>query len=342
MEFTAQQIAELIGGTLEGNPEVVVRRVIKIDEDETGGLGFLANPKYEQFIYSTGADVVIVHNDFKAEKELKPTLIRVEEPYLAIASLLEMYNKMKLDKSGISKLAFVDESASIGKDVYIGEYAFVGKNTVLGDGVKVYPNVYIGDFSKIGDRSLIFSGVRLYHDTAIGNDCTLHSGVIVGGDGFGFAPNEQGEFVKVAQTGNVVIEDNVEIGANTTIDRATLGSTIIRKGVKLDNLIQVAHNVEIGENTVIAAQTGISGSTKIGKNCMIGGQVGIVGHIKIGDNVKIQAQAGIPSNVKDGDIIMGSPAINLRQYMKSYIHFKNLDRIVQRLDNLEKKLEDNS
>jgi len=342
MEFTAQQIAELIGGTLEGNPEVVVRRVIKIDEDETGGLGFLANPKYEQFIYSTGADVVIVHNDFKAEKELKPTLIRVEEPYLAIASLLEMYNKMKLDKSGISKLAFVDESASIGKDVYIGEYAFVGKNTVLGDGVKVYPNVYIGDFSKIGDRSLIFSGVRLYHDTAIGNDCTLHSGVIVGGDGFGFAPNEQGEFVKVAQTGNVVIEDNVEIGANTTIDRATLGSTIIRNGVKLDNLIQVAHNVEIGENTVIAAQTGISGSTKIGKNCMIGGQVGIVGHIKIGDNVKIQAQAGIPSNVKDGDIIMGSPAINLRQYMKSYIHFKNLDRIVQRLDNLEKKLEDNS
>jgi len=342
MEFTAQQIAELIGGTLEGNPEVVVRRVIKIDEDETGGLGFLANPKYEQFIYSTGADVVIVHNDFKAEKELKPTLIRVEEPYLAIASLLEMYNKMKLDKSGVSKLAFVDESASIGKDVYIGEYAFVGKNTVLGDGVKVYPNVYIGDFSKIGDRSLIFSGVRLYHDTAIGNDCTLHSGVIVGGDGFGFAPNEQGEFVKVAQTGNVVIEDNVEIGANTTIDRATLGSTIIRNGVKLDNLIQVAHNVEIGENTVIAAQTGISGSTKIGKNCMIGGQVGIVGHIKIGDNVKIQAQAGIPSNVKDGDIIMGSPAINLRQYMKSYIHFKNLDRIVQRLDNLEKKLEDNS
>jgi len=342
MEFTAQQIAELIGGTLEGNPEVVVSRVIKIDDDETGGLGFLANPKYEQFIYSTGADVVIVHNDFKAEKELKPTLIRVEEPYLAIASLLEMYNKMKLDKSGVSKLAFVDESASIGKDVYIGEYAFVGKNTVLGDGVKVYPNVYIGDFSKIGDRSLIFSGVRLYHDTAIGNDCTLHSGVIVGGDGFGFAPNEQGEFVKVAQTGNVVIEDNVEIGANTTIDRATLGSTIIRKGVKLDNLIQVAHNVEIGENTVIAAQTGISGSTKIGKNCMIGGQVGIVGHIKIGDNVKIQAQAGIPSNVKDGDIIMGSPAINLRQYMKSYIHFKNLDRIVQRLDNLEKKLEDNS
>lgn len=342
MEFTAQKIAELIGGTLEGNPDVVVTRVIKIDEDETGGLGFLANPKYEQFIYSTGADVVIVHNDFKAEKELKPTLIRVEEPYLAIASLLEMYNKMKLDKTGVSKLAFVDESASIGKDVYIGEYAVVGKNVVLGDGVKVYPNVYIGDGSKIGASCLIFSGARLYHDTVIGADCTLHSGVIIGGDGFGFAPNEDGEFVKVAQTGNVVIEDNVEIGANTTIDRATIGSTIIRKGVKLDNLIQVAHNVEIGENTVIAAQTGISGSTKIGKNCMIGGQVGIVGHIKIGDNVKIQAQAGIPSNVKDGDIIMGSPAINLRQYMKSYIHFKNLDGIVNRLNELEKKMGENS
>lgn len=342
MEFTAQKIAELIGGTIEGNPEVIVTRVVKIDEDETGGLGFLANPKYEQFIYSTGADVVIVHNDFKAEKELKPTLIRVEEPYLAIASLLEMYNKMKLDKSGISKLAFVDESASIGKDVYIGEYAVIGKNAVLGDGVKIYPNVYIGDDSKVGAGSLIFSGARLYHDTVIGSDCTLHSGVIIGGDGFGFAPNEDGEYIKVAQTGNVVIEDSVEIGANTTIDRATIGSTIIRKGVKLDNLIQVAHNVEIGENTVIAAQTGISGSTKIGKNCMIGGQVGIVGHIKIGDNVKIQAQAGIPSNVKDGDIIMGSPAINLRQYMKSYIHFKNLDGIVNRLNELEKKLGENS
>lgn len=342
MEFTAQKIAELIGGTLEGNPDVVVTRVVKIDEDETGGLGFLANPKYEQFIYSTGADVVIVHNDFKAEKELKPTLIRVEEPYLAIASLLEMYNKMKLDKTGVSKLAFIDESANIGNDVYIGEYTVVGKNVVLGDGVKIYPNVYIGDGSKIGAGSLIFSGARLYHDTVIGTDCTLHSGVIIGGDGFGFAPNENGEFIKVAQTGNVVIEDKVEIGANTTIDRATIGSTIIRRGVKLDNLIQVAHNVEIGENTVIAAQTGISGSTKIGKNCMIGGQVGIVGHIKIGDNVKIQAQAGIPSNVKDGDIIMGSPAINLRQYMKSYIHFKNLDGIVNRLNELEKKLGENS
>lgn len=338
MEFTAQQIAELIGGKVEGDPDVTVSRLIKIDENETGGLGFLANPKYESYIYTTGADVVIVHKDFKAEKKLDLTLIRVEEPYLAIASLLEVYNKMKLDKSGISDLAFVDATATIGKGVYIGEYAFIGKDVVLGDGVKIYPNTYIGDFSQVGAGCLIFSGARLYHDTVMGSNCTIHSGVIIGGDGFGFTPNEKGEYVKVAQTGNVLIEDNVEIGANTTIDRATIGSTIIRKGVKLDNLIQVAHNVEIGENTVIAAQTGISGSTKIGKNCMIGGQVGIAGHLRIGDNVKIQAQSGIPSNVGDGEIIMGSPAINLRQFMKSYIHFKNLGDIAQRLDDLEKKI----
>lgn len=335
MKITAQQIADIIGGQIEGDPNVSIDRVVKIDEDEKDGLTFLANPKYEQFVYTTGANVVIVGLDFKPEKSIDATLIKVENPYMALASLLEMYNKMKHDKTGISKLAFVDETATIGKDVYIGEYAVVGKDVVIGDGVKVYPNSFIGDYSTVGDMSLIYSGARLYHDTVLGKNCTLHSGAIIGGDGFGFTPNEDGEYVKVAQTGNVVIEDNVEIGANTTIDRATIGSTIIRKGVKLDNLIQVAHNVEIGENTVIAAQTGISGSTKIGKNCMIGGQVGIVGHIKIGDNVKIQAQSGIPSNVKDGEIIMGSPAFNLRQYMKSYIHFRKLDEIVARLDKLE-------
>jgi UDP-3-O-[3-hydroxymyristoyl] glucosamine N-acyltransferase len=340
MEFTARQIAEFIGGKIEGNEDVAISQVVKIDEESDGGLSFLANPKYEQFIYTTGADIVIVGTDFTAEKELKPTLIRVEEPYLAIATLLDMYNKMKLDKTGVSELAFVDDSAELGEDVYIGEFAFIGKNAVLGKGVKIYPNAYVGDHSRIGDGSTVFSGARLYHDTVLGNNCTIHSGVIIGSDGFGFAPDENGEYVKVAQTGNVLIEDNVEIGSNTTIDRATIGSTIIRKGVKLDNLIQVAHNVEIGENTVIAAQTGISGSTKIGKNCMIGGQVGIVGHIRIGDNVKIQAQSGIPSNVKDGEVIMGSPAINLRQYMKSYIHFKNLQEIVDRIEELEKKIKD--
>lgn len=338
MKFTAGQIAEIIGGKVDGNAEASISQVVKIDEESNGGLSFLANPKYESFIYTTGADIVIVGHDFKPENDINATLIRVEDPYLALASLLELYNKMKLEKSGISELAFIDESAQIGEDVYIGEFAFVGKNVVLGDGVKLYPHAYAGDHSKIGAGSTVFAGARLYHDTVIGKDCTIHSGVIIGSDGFGFAPNEKGEYVKVSQTGNVIIEDNVEVGSNTTIDRATIGSTIIRKGVKLDNLIQIAHNVEIGENTVIAAQTGVSGSTKIGKNCMIGGQVGIVGHIKIGDNVKIQAQAGVPSNVKDGEIIMGSPAISIRQYMKSYIHFKNFQQIVDRLDELEKKL----
>jgi len=339
MEFSARQIAETIGGQVDGNADVTINRVVKIDEESNGGLSFLANPKYESFIYTTGADIVIVSHDFKPEKDIKATLVRVDDPYLAIASLLEMYNKMKLDKSGISDRAFIHESAKVGENVYIGEFASVGKDVVLGDGAKIYPHAYIGDNSEVGRGSTIFAGARLYHDTLLGEDCTIHSGVIIGSDGFGFAPNENGEYIKVAQTGNVIIEDNVEIGSNTTIDRATIGSTIIRKGVKLDNLIQIAHNVEIGENTVIAAQTGISGSTKIGKNCMIGGQVGIVGHIKIGDNVKIQAQAGVPSNVKDGEIIMGSPAINLRQYMKSYIHFKNLQGIVDRLDDLEKKVD---
>jgi len=339
MEFTARQIAELIDGTIEGDDAIAINKVVKIDEEADSGLSFLANPKYEQFIYTTGADLVIVGNDFKPEKDIKATLIRVENPYLAIASLLEMYSKMKLEKSGISELAFVDKTASIGENVYIGEYAFIGKGAKVADGARIYPQAYIGDNTSIGENSTVFAGARLYYDTVLGKNCTIHSGVIIGSDGFGFAPNEDGEFVKVAQTGNVVIEDDVEIGSNTTIDRATIGSTIIHKGVKLDNLIQIAHNVEIGEHTVIAAQTGISGSTKIGKNCMIGGQVGIVGHIRIGDNVKIQAQAGVPSNVKDGEVIMGSPAINLRQYMKSYIHFKNFQQIVDRLEELEKKID---
>lgn len=340
MKFTAQQIAETIGGSVEGNPSITISRVIKIDEDEKGGLSFLANPKYESFVYTTGADVIIVGNDFKAEKEISATLIRVEEPYLAFAALLELYNKLQHNKSGISANAFVHETAKLGEDVYVGDFAFIGENVVIGAGTKVYPQAYIGDRVTIGEECLVFSGARLYHDTLIGRACTIHSGVVLGSDGFGFAPLEGGGYMKVSQIGNVVIEDEVEIGSNTTIDRATIGSTIIRKGVKLDNLIQIAHNCEIGENTVIAAQTGISGSTKVGKNCMIGGQAGLAGHLKIGDNVKIQAQAGIPSDIKDGEIVMGSPALNLRQFMKSYIHFKNLDKILARIDELEKKVGD--
>jgi len=271
------------------------------------------------------------------DRELSLTLIRVDDPYLAIASLLELYNKMKHDKCGISPTACIDETAVIGKDVYVGDYVCIGSEVVIGNGVKIYAHSYIGDQSRIGRNTMIFAGARLYSGTVVGNECTIHSGVVIGSDGFGFAPTADNQYKKVAQIGNVVIGDEVEIGSNTTIDRATIGSTIIGKGVKLDNLIQVAHNVEIGENTVIAAQTGISGSTKIGRNCMIGGQVGIAGHLKIGDNVKIQAQSGIPSDVADGEIIMGSPAIRLRQYMKSYIHFKNLDEILKRIEELEKK-----
>jgi UDP-3-O-[3-hydroxymyristoyl] glucosamine N-acyltransferase len=337
MEVTAGQIAGIIGGTVEGDAGISISRVIRIDDDEKGGLSFLANPKYESFIYTTGADVVIVGRDFKADRELSPTLIRVDDPYLAIASLLELYNKMKHDKTGISPTACIDETAVIGNDVYVGDYVCIGSGVVIGDGVKIYAHSYIGDQSSIGRNTMIFAGARLYPGTVVGNECTIHSGVVIGSDGFGFAPTAGNVYKKVAQIGNVVIGDEVEIGSNTTIDRATIGSTIIRKGVKLDNLIQVAHNVEIGENTVIAAQTGISGSTKIGRNCMIGGQVGIAGHLKIGDNVKIQAQSGIPSDVADGEIIMGSPAIRLRQFMKSYIHFKNLDEILKRIEELEKK-----
>jgi UDP-3-O-[3-hydroxymyristoyl] glucosamine N-acyltransferase len=281
---------------------------------------------------------VIVSNDFKAEKELSATLIRVEDPYLAFAALLELYNKLQHQKSGIGESAYVHENAVIGKDVYIGEFAYIGDGVVIGDNTKIYPHTYIGDRTMIGSNCLIFAGARLYHDTIVGNDTTIHSGVVIGSDGFGFAPKEGGGYIKVSQIGNVIIEDNVEIGSNTTIDRATIGSTIIRQGVKLDNLIMIAHNCEIGENTVIAAQTGISGSTKVGKNCMIGGQAGLAGHIKIGDNVKIQAQAGIPSDIKDNEVVMGSPAINLRHFMKSYIHFRNLDKLADRISELEKKL----
>jgi len=336
MEFTAQQIAEIINGTIEGSADVKVNTLSKIEDGKTGSLTFLANPKYTQFIYTTEASIVIVNNDFKAENKIKSTLIRVDDAYSAFAQLLEAYNQIKLNKSGISKLAAIAESATIGKNVYIGEFVVIGENAKIGDDSKIYPQTMIGDNTVIGSGCLIFPGVKIYSDNIIGKNCTFHSGVVIGGDGFGFAPQSDNNFKKVAQIGNVIIEDNVEIGSNTCIDRATLGSTIIRKGAKIDNLIQIGHNVEIGENTVIAAQSGVSGSTKIGKNCMIGGQVGIIGHLVIGDGVMIAAQSGVGSNVKDGSIIQGSPSFEIGKYRKSYVHFRNLSNIVSRLDNLEK------
>ena len=338
MKFTATQIAGILEGEVDGNGDVEVSKLAKIEEGTEGSLTFLANPKYTQFIYSTEASITIVNKDFVAENNIDTTLIRVEDAYKAFSKLLEYYNQVKMNKTGIEQPVSVSESASYGDGIYLGAFSYLGDNVNIGENAKIYPNVYIGDNVTIGDNVVVFAGAKIYSETVIGNNCVIHSGVIVGADGFGFSPNEKGEFIKVPQTGNVIIEDNVDIGAGTTIDRATLGSTVIKKGVKLDNQIQIAHNVEIGENTVIAAQTGIAGSTKIGKNCRIGGQVGIVGHITIGNNVRIQAQSGIGRNVKDGEVLQGSPALNYGDYNKSYVHFKNLPKIIERFNTFEKNL----
>ncbi|MDA9803750.1 UDP-3-O-(3-hydroxymyristoyl)glucosamine N-acyltransferase [Flavobacteriaceae bacterium] len=338
MKFTAAQIAVILEGEVEGNSEIEVSKLSKIEEGGPGSLSFLANPKYTQFIYTTKASIVIVNKIFKAEKEIHSTLIRVEDAYKSFSKLLEYYNQVKMNKTGIESPVFISKSATYGENIYIGAFAYLGENIKIGNNTKIYPNVYIGDNVVIGDNVILFSGAKIYSDTLIGDNCVIHSSAILGADGFGFAPNEQGEFIKVPQTGNVVIEDNVDVGAATSIDRATLGSTIIRKGVKLDNHIQIAHNVEIGKNTVIAAQTGIAGSAKIGENCMIGGQVGIAGHITIGNNVKIQAQSGIGRNVKDNETLQGSPALPYSDYNKSYVHFKNLPKTMSRINILEKTI----
>lgn len=337
MKFTAQQIAELLKGSVEGNPQAEVNGLSKIEEGKPGTLSFLANPKYNEYIYTTKASIVIVNSTFEAESPVEATLIRVADAYKSFASLLEIYNQIVNDKKGIEQPSFVDPSATIGKDVYIGAFAYIGKNSVIGDGVKIYPQCYVGDNVVIKDNTTLFAGCRVYSFCQIGKECNLHAGVIIGADGFGFAPNEQNNYKKVPQIGNVVIEDYVEVGAGTTIDRATLGSTIIRKGVKLDNLIQIAHNVEIGENTVIAAQTGVAGSTKIGKNCMIGGQVGIVGHLSIANGVKIAAQSGIGTSITtEGEIVQGSPAFNISDYKRTYVVFKKLPQLERKINEIEK------
>ncbi|MBE9489331.1 MAG: UDP-3-O-(3-hydroxymyristoyl)glucosamine N-acyltransferase, partial [Bacteroidetes bacterium] len=335
MKFTAAQIASILEGEVDGNPEAEVSKLAKIEEGAKGSLTFLANPKYTNFIYTTKATITIVNESFVPEQELSTTLIKVKDAYKSFSKLLEYYNQVKMNKTGIEKPVFISESAVYGDNIYIGAFAYLGDNVTIGDHVKIYPNVYIGDNVTIGNNVTLFAGAKIYSDTVIGDGCVIHSSVILGADGFGFTPNEKGEFIKVPQTGNVIIEENVDVGAATSIDRATLGSTIIRKGVKLDNQIQIAHNVEIGKNTVIAAQTGIAGSTKIGENCMIGGQVGIVGHITIGNNVRIQAQSGIGRNLKDGEAIQGSPAFKYGDFNKSYVHFRNLPQIISRLNTIE-------
>ena len=336
MKFTANQIAGILEGTIEGNPDVEVSKLAKIEEGIPGSLTFLANPKYTSYIYTTEASIAIVGNDFEPEHPVKPTLIRVEDAYKSFSKLLEYYNQVKLNKSGIEQPCFISETASYGDGLYLGAFSYLGENVTIGDNVKIYPNVYVGDNVTIGNNSVLFAGSKVYSDCVIGNTVYIHSGAIVGADGFGFTPNEKGEYSKVPQTGNVIIEDHVDIGAGTTIDRATLGSTVIRTGVKLDNQIQIAHNVEIGAHTAIAAQTGIAGSTKIGKHCLIGGQVGIAGHLTIGDHVRIQAQSGIGRNIKDNEVLQGSPSFNYADWNRSYVHFKNLPKIVQTLNELKK------
>jgi UDP-3-O-[3-hydroxymyristoyl] glucosamine N-acyltransferase len=336
MKFTAAQIAGILEGEVVGNPDAEVFKLAKIEEGTEGSLTFLANPKYVNFIYTTQATITIVNADFIPENHLTTTLIKVQDAYQSFTKLLEYYNQVKLMKSGIEQPSIISDNVSYGENLYLGSFSYVGKNVIIGNNVKIYPNCFIGDNVVIGDNCIFFAGVKIYSETIIGNNCNFHSGCVVGSDGFGFAPTENGTFNKIPQIGNVVIEDNVEIGANTTIDRATLGTTFIRKGVKLDNHIQVAHNVEIGENTVIAAQTGIAGSTKIGSNCLIGGQVGIAGHLTIGNNVRVQAQSGIGKNVADGETIQGSPAFNYGDYSKSYVHFRNLPKIVADIEELKK------
>ncbi len=339
MEFTAEQIAGLLNGEVEGNPEIIVNKLSKIEEGEFQSLSFLANLTYEEHLYTTNSSVVIVDKVFNLNKAVKDTctLIRVDNAYQSFTKLLEIYNKAKNNKTGIEKQSFISESASVGNDIYLGAFAYISDNAIVGNNVKIYPQTFIGDNVKIGNNTIIFSGVKIYHGCEIGKDCILHAGAVIGSDGFGFAPNNENSYDKIPQIGNVIIEDDVEIGPNNCIDRATMGSTIIKRGVKTDNLVHIAHNVVVGENTVLAGQTGISGSSKIGKNCMTGGQVGITGHVTVGNNVKIAGQSGVSKNIKDNEVLQGSPAFNYKDYMRSYASFKNLSSLVNRVNELEKQ-----
>jgi len=340
MEFTAATIAGFLKGDIEGNPDIKVNTVAKIEEGHEGALSFLANPKYEHYIYSTDSSIVLVNRSFVPTGKIKATLIRVDNAYDAFASLLRLVDQSRPRKKGIHTASIIESTAVIGSDVYIGPYAYIGENCVIGEGSSVYPHVYIGDNARLGKNCILNPGVIIYHDCIIGDDCIIHAGTVIGSDGFGFAPQSENEYAKIPQLGNVIIEDNVEIGANVAIDRATMGSTIICKGVKLDNLIQIGHNVEVGENTVMAALTGIAGSAKIGKNCMFGGQVGIAGHTRIANGTKIGAQAGILGDIKaENTAIIGSPAIDVKQFLRASVIFKRLPEIQIKIDSLEKDVE---
>lgn len=336
MEFSAKQLADFLQGEIIGNPHITVNNFSKIEEGIPQTLTFLSNPKYTQYIYDTEADIVLVNADFIAEKEIKATLIRVPDAYGALAKLLELVEKNKAPKVGIEPMSYIASNAQIGENVYVGAFAYICENSSIGNSSKIYPHVFIGENVTIGDNVTLFSGVKIYEGCKIGSNVIIHAGAVIGPDGFGFAPQQDGTYLKIPQIGNVVIGNDVEIGANTTIDRAVMGSTIISDGVKLDNLIQIAHNVEVGRNTAIASQVGISGSTKIGDNCVIGGQVGFAGHIKIGNNVKIGAQSGIMNNIKEGAEIIGSPSMPIGNFFKSSVIFKKLPDMYKQLSQLEK------
>lgn len=337
MQFTARQIAQIIGGTIEGSPEAEVSTFGKIEEASGGQLSFLANPKYEEFLYNTQASVVIINDSLELKQAVTPTLIRVPDAYSAFASLLEKYQQLKTQMmTGVQQPVFIHESAETGDNVFIGAFSFIGEKAKIGDGSKIFPNAYIGNNVVIGQNCILHPGVKIYQDCQIGDRVVIHAGAVIGSDGFGFAPQSDGSYRKVPQIGNVLIEDDVEIGANTTIDRATIGSTVIRSGVKLDNLIQIAHNVEIGKNTVIAAQAGVSGSTKIGNNVMIGGQAGIVGHIHIADGSKINAQSGVTKSIKQTNTsLSGTPAMDYSTYLRVKAMGRNLPELEKRISELE-------
>jgi UDP-3-O-[3-hydroxymyristoyl] glucosamine N-acyltransferase len=342
MEFTIEQIAGMLQGEVKGNGKEKINMLSKIQDAKKGQIAFLSNPKYENFIYSTQASAVIVSKSFVPKKEIASTLILVDDPYLSFTILLEEYHKLiSFQKSGIEEPSFIGPNTTVGKNIYRGAFSYIGSNVKIGDNVKIYPHAFVGDNVEIGNNTILHPGTKLYADSKVGSNCVIHSGTVIGSDGFGFAPQPDGTYKTIPQLGNVVIEDNVTIGGNTVIDCATLfgDSTVIRKGVKLDNLIQIAHNVEVGKNTVIAAQTGISGSSKIGENSILGGQVGIAGHLVIANNTGIGAQAGIGKSIKkEGQKIIGSPAFDVGEYYRSYAVFKQLPDLNQRLRELEKKI----
>ncbi len=340
MEISIEQVAQLIDGKVDGEGKTNVNRLEKIEEASEGSIAFLANPKYTPYLYSTQASAVIVKSDFQAEKEYSTTLIRVEDPYSSFAKLLEAYQQMTaIVKTGTEQPSFQSESATFGDEVYLGAFSYLGEGTKLGQNVKIYPNTYLGDNVEVGDNTIIYAGVKIYANCKIGANCVIHSGVVVGSDGFGFAPQEDGTYKSIPQTGNVIIEDNVDIGANTTIDCATMGSTIIRSGVKIDNLVQIAHNVDVGKNTAIASQAGLSGSAKIGENCQIGGQAGITGHLTLANRTIIGPQAGVPKTIsEEGKVWFGSPIMEHRDFLRVSVTLRNLPNMIQRIKELEKKL----